>query len=963
MINVKNYTKGSLFGFLFMAFVLSMLSACGSDDMSPQLLAGQQVSSVAVNKNVAAAGSSSKALAAVAALPTPASGTWFETAYATWIGADAGYRAYVRTLGAFDWRDNAPIQGWLVDWEEADAQLVREVDPARNTWRVDIPGLPRGEYEIQIRAADGVAVVHTFAGLQTRSFPRYGAAFVPSNQDVFGFPGTHNFALNGAIGGYLPDGREDPTAIITYVTHENMATALPANIFSTGRGATANARTPLIVRFLGTVGSFETVSTTKAGAGAVVPPGVNDSGRWINIGTGNGNVTIEGIGPDANIFGWGMTIGGAHNVEFRNLRFDQWYDDAIFIDGASTTVRSSNIWVHNNTFAYGQNKHLALGQDPDQAKGDGAIDIHNHARNYTINYNIFAGSSKSMLIGGGATAISAHYGTVDHNWFHGSEERTPRVRNGRIHVFNNLYQDIQGHPYHNQLLARNTGYGIGAGHNANIWAEGNIFDHVNFPFLRSRQGHARGSQVINYEPGPGESATANAGFNHFFGDAPGFIIAREAVVGGDFPASVAGFRRTTDYVTGLTDPALDALRQAALALEPNVLDAASLVNFNPLEDVGVVVAAGSTTTNPAMTTNPAAQLDWSFRPIRTGVWPTGTPAQATALRTEIETFSGAQAWLVPDAVPAAPLVSSVVINNEVRSAINAQFTPAPGKIVIYENTFTIEWVNSDVLTTSYEIEWDGGSGTWAPIASVPASARPTSFVTQKLNPLATPATLTLLATATSREAMYVFRMRAVNSFGASDWSHNYVLNGHTVTFDAAGGSAIAPVAVPTGSAVAVPTAPTRANFLFGGWSAGVECEAPYDFATPVTADITLFACWDPAPAEITSFVASPSSVTVGTPVTLTWVSSPTTTICVGSGAWSGNMPPSGSQVVTPRADGEMTFGLTCSAAGGDDTASVTVTAEKRKGGGGSMGWLPLAGLAVLLASRRRRVLRSAEAAH
>lgn len=353
---------------------------------------------------------------------TARAGTWFETAYATWTGKSVGgYRAYVRTLGANDWRDNSPIAGWLVDWKEVDSQLVRRVDPARNTWRVDIPGLPRGEYEIQVRAADGTTLLHTFTDLKTWSFPRNGAAFVPSNANPF--EGNHNFAVSGAIGGYLPDGRVDPNAIIIYVTHENMRQTFPANVFSTGRGSTANARTPLVIRFLGTVGSFETVNSTVANSGTVGPPGLNDN-RMIQVGQGNGNVTLEGIGPDATIFGWGISTSGAHNVEYRNLRFDQWYDDAIEINGTNTTIRASNVWVHNNTFGYGQNKHLALNQDPDQAKGDGATDITNHARNYTVSYNKYAGSSKVLLIGGGATSMSAHYGTIDHNWFLGSEERT-----------------------------------------------------------------------------------------------------------------------------------------------------------------------------------------------------------------------------------------------------------------------------------------------------------------------------------------------------------------------------------------------------------------------------------------------------------------------------------------------------------------------------------------------------------
>ncbi|MFD0678407.1 MULTISPECIES: S-layer homology domain-containing protein [unclassified Paenibacillus] len=738
---------------------------------------------------------------------TASAGTWFETAHATWTGKSVGgYRAYVRTLGAKDWRDNSPIAGWLVDWKEVDAQLVRKVDPARNTWRVDIPGLPRGEYEIQVRATDGTTVLHSFTNLKTWSFPRNGAAFVPSNENTF--EGSHTFALDGAIGGYLPDGRVNPNAIIIYVTHENMRETLPANVFTANRGSTANARTPLVIRFLGTVGSFETVNSTVANSGTVGPPGLN-ANRMIQVGQGNGNVTLEGIGPDATIFGWGISTSGAHNVVFSNLNFDQWHDDAIEINGTSATVRASNVWVHNCTFGYGQNKYLTLNQDPDQAKGDGATDITNHARNYTVSYNKYAGSSKVLLIGGGTGSMSPHYGTLHHNWFLGSEERTPRVRNGRVHVFNNLYEDIQGHPYHDTLLNRNTGYGIGAAHNATIWAEGNIFENVNFPFLRSRQGHARGNDPID--------STTGSGYNHFFGDAPGFIIAKEDVTEGDFPNSVDGFRRSSDYMTGLTETGLQELRAAALSLQPNVLDEASRKYYDPKLDIGVVVAAGSTTTNPNISTTPAAQLDWSFRPNRTGVWPTETSEQVGALRNEIETYTGAMPAMTPNSAPAAPAISSVKINDEVRSAFGGSFIPAPGKIVVYKDTFTINWVSKDVLTDHYEIQWDKGSNNWETIGTVQANSRPNTFITQKIDQFAN--FKSILAQADNRNGTYAFRIKAGNSFGESDWSNIYAISGDDllVTFNTDGGSAVAPQRVRVGDAIAVPARPKKDGWVFVGW--------------------------------------------------------------------------------------------------------------------------------------------------
>jgi pectate lyase len=680
------------------------------------------------------------------------SGTWFETAFAVWTGdINAKYEVFVKGANVIDWRDGSHITDFLTDWtlvnDEANAPLVRVVDPARNTWRADIPGLPEGDYEIQVRLEG--KVVHSFSNLQTEAFPRNGAAFVPSNENPY--LGNHDFALDGAIGGYLPDGRVNPAAKIVYITPETASQYANSLFSDSSRGAIASKKQPLVVRFVGTI-----------------------TGRGASIGAGNGNVTIEGIGPDATL-SHGPTLigtGGAHNVVIRNMNFDYWTGDAIEVHGGGTGQRASNIWVHNNTFGYGQNLHLANAADPDQAKGDGALDIVNHARNYTMAYNYFAGSSKVMLIGGGAGSISEHYGTIHHNWFQGTEERTPRVRNGRVHIYNNLYEKIQGHPYHDTLLDRNTGYGIGAAHNATIWAEGNIFDNVNFPFLRSRQGHARGFQDNGFGIDL-PNGTPNAGYNHFFGDAPGYIVAPEAVSEGDFPETLEDFRLASDVKTGMTQADLDALRVDASRLEPNVLDAASSKNFNVKEDVGIVVASDSTTQNPNMTTNPASQLDWAFRPSRQGVWPTGTAGLAAALRTEVETNSGSQSDIAPVSAPAAPEITDVRINEEVRSAFGTAHIPAPGKIIVHEGTFTIDWANNDVLTESYEIQLNTNKGEWVTLAEIAHNTRAKSFITQDIDQFAN--LKEILAQAENGD-MYQFRIRALNAAGASEWSDVVVVD-------------------------------------------------------------------------------------------------------------------------------------------------------------------------------------------
>lgn len=701
-------------------------------------------------------------------------GTWFETAHAIWQGsADSDFTVEVRTLGAVDWRNGLLIEDWLTEWETVDAELVRLVDPARNTWRVDIPGLPEGSYEI--RVLENGTVKHLFENLETRRFPRYGAAFVPSTE--MNFFGPNDLAPVGAVGGYLPDGRVNPEARIVYVTHENMSETLPANIFTANRGP-SNARTPLVIRFIGTVGSFDSVSAALADAGVVAPSGI-DANRMLRTGNGNGNVTFEGIGPDATIYGWGIGTNGSSNVVIRNLNFDQWFNDAIELHGGGAGQRASQLWVHNNTFHYGQNLHLNLGQDIDNARADGSTDITNHARYYTASFNHYIEGGKVFLVGGGIGSMSAHYGTFHHNWFERTQERTPRIRHGRVHIFNNLYEDIQGHPYHDVLNDRHTGYGIGAGHDATIWAEGNIFEEVNFPFLRSRQGHARG-----YYP--------HQGHNHFFGDGAGFIVTE----GIEVPSTLAGFRSPTDILGLPSDEegqraALLALRETVSRLQPNIMDAATLSDFNSSLDVGIVVdQAGLDVVNPHNGTvgfpafgggGDVFAFDNTFRPTALeNVWPTQTPEQVAALRQKIETYAGTMSDAAPQAAPIAPTISTIAVNEQFLTPVYRNQHIPEAFPLIHEGTFTVNWNSHDVLAQAYEIQWDQGNGEWATLRELRASARPNRHITQQLNDYGAVIESARWATA-SIGGTYKFRIRAINEVGASEWSEIYVVGNQDVS--------------------------------------------------------------------------------------------------------------------------------------------------------------------------------------
>ena len=66
---------------------------------------------------------------------------------------------------------------------------------------------------------------------------------------------------------------------------------------------------------------------------------------------------------------------------------------------------------------------------------------------------------------------------------------------------------------------------------------------------------------------------------------------------------------------------------------------------------------------------------------------------------------------------------------------------------------------------------------------------------------------------------------------------------YTVTFESNGGTAVTSQTV-AGNQVAVkPADPTRSGYTFGGWYQDSACTIAYDFATPVTGNLTLYAKW------------------------------------------------------------------------------------------------------------------------
>lgn len=96
-------------------------------------------------------------------------------------------------------------------------------------------------------------------------------------------------------------------------------------------------------------------------------------------------------------------------------------------------------------------------------------------------------------------------------------------------------------------------------------------------------------------------------------------------------------------------------------------------------------------------------------------------------------------------------------------------------------------------------------------------------------------------TDTSYTAPFNFTTPIMDDTGVvAKWSEAYT---YDVRFEENGGSAVADQQVPDGGTVIEPAPPIKEGYIFVAWYSDIGLTVPYNFATPVTADLTLYAKW------------------------------------------------------------------------------------------------------------------------
>ena len=364
---------------------------------------------------------------------------WLESAYLKWALLD-GAESY-----------NVYIQGGqYTEWTKLDAQLVRNYG---SYGRADAVGLRAGSYDMKvvpvINGAEAADKTSQAKGMTVKNYSRAGFAF-----------------MNGYTpGAYNADGTLKANAKVFYVTKNTAKT-----ISTTVAGAETNPcvglqaiiagyekggdTTPIAFRFIGLV--------TKEDLDAIgsSEEGIQIKGRRADSEL---NITIEGIGDDATIRGFGFLVRNSKSLEFRNIGIMRCMDDGISMD-----TDNSNIWVHHCDFFYG--KHGSGDHD----KGDGQVDVKSDSKYVTVSYNRYWDTGKTNMFGMKSES-GPNYISYDHNWFDHSDSRHPRVRTMTVHVWNNYFDNVAK-------------YGVGATTGASVFVENNYFLKTKKPILSSLQG-------------------------------------------------------------------------------------------------------------------------------------------------------------------------------------------------------------------------------------------------------------------------------------------------------------------------------------------------------------------------------------------------------------------------------------------------------------------------------------------
>ncbi len=397
--------------------------------------------------------------------PLQGAGGWFETIYVETSQFKATDVTEVSWTGAMS-GDMGPGNLYQYDMDF----LVRTLN---GKTRIDIPGLRPGTYALTVKANG----TNYTADVEVKAYDRSGYA---------------HWNYTEGVGAYRDDGILKDEAIVLYVTEQNKNTVeleIPGVVSVQGIGNILNSvgqessenpghckRTsggktywgiangnknvlklladrdiPLVVRIIGNVSSAHPAPKTGWIDGLTAYDSwdyggsVGDNGNMARMKDCK-NITIEGIGPDACVDGWGFhfmastaTPDYGKNFEVRNIAFRNVPEDCIGMEGiqegGKITAPILHGWVHNCSFYAPSISPCA---ESDKDGGDGACDF-KRGEYFTMDYCYYEGYHKTNLVGSSDDSLQFNI-TWHHNHYKNCESRGPLGRQANMHIYNCIYE-------------------------------------------------------------------------------------------------------------------------------------------------------------------------------------------------------------------------------------------------------------------------------------------------------------------------------------------------------------------------------------------------------------------------------------------------------------------------------------------------------------------------------------------
>ena len=189
------------------------------------------------------------------------------------------------------------------------------------------------------------------------------------------------------------------------------------------------------------------------------------------------NISIIGVGNDAVITGFGLSIVRSKNIIVKNIKFAACPDDGISLQANDDENLENHIWIDHCSFTDTPPTGF-----PTFSNYDGELDITHTVSYVSVSYCHFMNHSKTSLVwhSDSNTSDSAMKITYHHNYFDQSVQRNPRVRFAKVHVYNNYYKN-------------NSLYGVSSNINASVLVEGCYFENVSIPTESGRDGGLEGN--------------------------------------------------------------------------------------------------------------------------------------------------------------------------------------------------------------------------------------------------------------------------------------------------------------------------------------------------------------------------------------------------------------------------------------------------------------------------------------